>query len=80
MTIRTIGELREFIKEMSDDTPIICYKSDMETSGYRKGAYINKSNYIEKTKEGYDSFDRIDYTYKVFVEDKENGIEAVSIG
>ena len=32
---RTVGELKEYIKNLPDDTPIISYQSDMEKSGYQ---------------------------------------------
>lgn len=42
--IRTVGELKNFIKDLSDDMTIIKYHSDLEQSGYqpRLGIYTNK--------------------------------------
>ena len=48
MKISTIGELKEAIKNISDDTTLIKYKSDMEQRGYQEGLYLGDiSNYTK---------------------------------
>jgi hypothetical protein len=64
--VRTVGELKEYIKDLSDDMTIVKYHSDMEKSGYlpRLGIYTNKM--VSERVETYDAFDGTPYTYEAF--------------
>lgn len=66
MLIRTVGELKEFIKDLADDTPVIMYKSNMEKSGYQAKVGIRAENMVSERRETYDAFDYTPYTYEVF--------------
>ena len=70
--VSTLGELREATKHMSDNTPLIIYKSDMERQGYMKNVYIEECKTVEKIKETWDRFDGDTYYYSVY-EDSNNG-------
>lgn len=69
--IETVGELREFIKDLSDDTLIVNYQNDKEKSGYQNNMLCSVANMENKTKATYDWFDGTPYSYEVFVESKD---------
>lgn len=65
--INTIGELKEFLKEIPDDIPISVYTEGMEQRGYLLGGInINLKNTEIIDKKTYDAFDGIKYTYKAY--------------
>ena len=76
--IKTVGDLKNFIKDLPDDMLIAMYKRDMETSGYRNEICSDVRNMSQQTKETYDRFDCTTYIYTVFVDDK-NGKEVMVI-
>lgn len=77
-TIKTIGDLKEFIKNLPDDMLVVKYQKDMEKRGYQNNAFCNITNMKKETKTAYDSFDYISYSYEVFVE-SEDGISCLEI-
>lgn len=77
-TIKTIGDLKKFIKNLPDDTLVVKYQRDMEKSGYQNNVFCNITNMKKETKRTWDSFDYISYSYEVFVE-SEDGISCLEI-
>ena len=69
--LKTVGELKEFIKDLPDDMLLVIYNEDMETSGYRNSLIAEVSIMKKKTKKAWDSFDGGSYSYEVFEESKE---------
>ena len=63
---RTVGELKEYIKDLSDDMTIVKYHSDMEKSGYLPMLGICTRKMVSKRVETYDAFDGESYTYVAF--------------
>ena len=63
----TVGQLRETIKDLPDDTPIISYKSDMEKCGYQSISCASTRKMVTEKRETYDAFDYTPYSYDVFV-------------
>lgn len=76
--MKTVGELKEFIKNLPDDMPLVNYKKDMETSGYRNNVYCRVDNMVEETRETWDRFDYTSYSYQVMVDSKD-GIPCLKI-
>ncbi len=76
--MRTVGELKEFIKDLPDDMLLANYESDMETSGYRNRLFCEVAKMCKETKHGYDSFDGTSYTYEV-LETAEDGEDYLRI-
>ena len=76
--MKTVGELKEFIKNLPDNMLLAHYRRDMETSGYRNNVYCSVDNMIEETKETWDRFDYTPYSYQVMV-DSEDGIPCLKI-
>ena len=66
MLIRTVGELKNFIKDLPNDTPVLAYKSDMEQQGYQPKMGVRLENMVSEERETYDAFDYTSYTYEVF--------------
>ena len=54
---KTVGELKEYIKNLPDDTPIISYQSDMEKSGYQSISCASTQKMVTEKRETYDAFD-----------------------
>ena len=76
--MKTVGELKDFIKNLPDDMPLVKYESDMEASGYRNDVYCSVDNMKEETKETWDRFDYTSYSYQVMV-DSDDGIPCLKI-
>lgn len=73
MRIMTVGELREVIKDLPDNTPVVGYQSDMERSGYQRRVYARSAHMTSKKRETYDAFDYTPYTYEVFSPSEDSG-------
>lgn len=69
--MKTVGELKEFIKNLPDDMLLVNYESDMETRGYRNNLFCDVVNMKKETRNSCDVFDGIDYSYEVFVKAKD---------
>ena len=76
--MKTVGELKEFIKDLPDDMLLVNYENDMETRGYRNRVSCRVDNMEKETKTTWDRFDGTSYNYEVFVESK-NGIPCLKI-
>lgn len=77
--MKTVGELKSFLKDVPDDVLLVKYRSDMETSGYRNDFYCSVTNMSKHKKDAYDRFDGTDYSYEVYEPD-ENGEPCLRIG
>ena len=66
MLIRTVGELKDFIKDLSDDTPVVAFRYGVVTGGYQANVSISAQNMISEKHETYDALGRPSYTYEVF--------------
>lgn len=62
----TVGQMKEIIKDLPDDTPIISYQSDMEKHGYQGISYPYTQKMVSEKRETYDAFDYTPYSYPVF--------------
>lgn len=66
----TVGELKEKLKDVSDNLLIVSFKRDMETFGIQPAYLSCKVMKCKKeTEETYDRFDGTDYSYTVYKED-----------
>ena len=72
--VTTVGELKEFIKNLPDDMPIASYESNMERSGYFNRTYLETTKMKETNNWSCDAFNGTLYSYKILYRD-ENGIE-----
>lgn len=63
---RTVGELKETIKDLPDDTPIVNYQSDMGRHGYQGISCAYTQKMVSEERETYDAFDYTPYSYTVF--------------
>lgn len=78
---RTVGELKEYIKNLPDDTPIVSYQSDMEKSGYQSISCASTQKMVTEKRETYDAFDYTPYSYTVFSpSDDDTGTLCLVIG
>jgi hypothetical protein len=60
------GELKEILKDIPDDTPIVVYRSNMEGSGYTDEytrVHLEKMVRVKETR--VDAFDHEAYTVEV---------------
>lgn len=76
--IKTVGELKEFIKNLPDDMPLVNYQRDMEKRGYQNNVFCSVVNMKKTTRATWDRFDGTPYSYEVFVESKD-GISCLEI-
>lgn len=77
-TIKTVGELKDFIKDFPDDTPIVNYENDLEKRGYFNSTCFSLEKMQQVTKQTWDRFDGIDYTYEAY-ERSDDGVECLII-
>lgn len=76
--IKTVGELKEFIKDLPDNTPIVNYEIDLEKSGYFNSTGFSLEKMQQVTRQTWDRFDGTDYTYEAY-ERSDDGIECLRI-
>ena len=67
--IKTVGDLKSLLQNLSDDTLLLSYQSDMEKSGYVNRVFVDVLNMSIKEKKTYDAFDHTPYNYKVYERD-----------
>ncbi len=77
--MKTVGELKAFLKDIPDDTPIVQYESNMERSGYFNRCFVGIAKMSETTRQAVDAFDGIHYSYNVYEKDSD-GQEVVMLG
>lgn len=80
MRFETVGELRNHIKDLPDDTPVLSLTSNTMEIGqeYVTGVSINVEKYVPEKISCYDAFDGMDYTTTVYRENK-SGISCLVI-
>lgn len=73
--IKTVGELKEFLANFSDDTPILHYHQDMEKSGYVDGVGISTelTTLYESKRMCYDAFDGTAYMFECYSRAESDG-------
>ena len=76
--MKTVGELKEFIKDLPDDMLLTSYRSNMEKSGYENDLYCHVDTMKKETRETWDRFDGTYYTYEVMVK-SEDGVPCLNI-
>ena len=76
--MKTVGELKEFIKDLPDDMLLANYESNMEINGYRNRLSCDVVNMKTETKHSWDRFDGTDYSYEV-LERAEDGVPCLII-
>ena len=76
--MKTVRELKEFIKNLPDDMPLVNYQSNMERSGYQNNVFCSVVNMKKETRETWDRFDGISYTYEAMV-NSADGIPCLKI-
>ena len=70
--MKTVGELKEFIKDLPDDMKIVSYQSDLlERYGYFNNLSCNVANMKKTLRHTWDRFDYTAYSYNVYVKQKE---------
>lgn len=69
--MKTVGELKEVIKDLPDDMKLVMYKSNMETSGYQNAIYASVEAMASETKHTWDRFDGTNYDYEVYTDSKD---------
>ena len=63
----TVGELKQFIKDLPDDMPLVSYKSNMERSGYMQSVHVDVVPMKMEVDTATDAFDDITYRYEKFI-------------
>ena len=56
LLISTVGELKNFIKDLPDDTQVFAYRSDMEQHGYQPNIGVRSENMVSVERETYEVF------------------------
>lgn len=77
--MNTVGELKEFIKDLDDKMPLVKRSDNFELRGaIDKGIYPRVSTFKTERKKFVDGFDYETYYHDVYVYD-ENGLECLQI-
>ena len=74
--LKTVGELKAFIKDLPDNMLLANYESNMETSGYRNKIFCDIVNMKKETRYAIDAFDGTNYSYEV-LEKAEDGVSCL---
>lgn len=61
----TVGQLRETIKDLPDDTSILSYLPDVKKNGYKGISCASTRNPVSERIKTYDAFDYMPYSYTV---------------
>lgn len=78
----TVGQLKELIKDMPDETPVISRDSNYELGGAmtQLSSYgVKIENYSLVKRHFRDDFDGTNYSKEVYQHDKENGKPALCL-
>jgi hypothetical protein len=75
--IKNVGELKEYLKTLPDDLPIVKYRSNMEKSGYFEGVHAVTATMSKETHDTYDAFDYTPYTYESYALDQHGEIQTL---
>ena len=62
--MKTVGELKKYLEEIPDNTPIAMYQDGMEQSGYLPRVHVRASNMALVKVPTYDRFDGTNYSYE----------------
>lgn len=77
--MNTVGELKEFIKDLDDNMPLVKRSDNFELRGaIDVGIYPIVENFKTEIREFVDGFDYETYYHEVYVRDKE-GTECLQI-
>ena len=79
MLITNAKILKDFLATVPDDTKIVVYRNNMETSGYMENVSVNVRKMKPVEIDTWDRFDGTDYTYTAYVNDKD-GEDTIVIG
>lgn len=79
MLITNAKILKDFLATVPDDTKIVVYRNNMETSGYMENVSVNVRKMKPVDIDTWDRFDGTDYTYTAYVNDKD-GEDTIVIG
>lgn len=74
-----VGQLKEYLSTISDDTPIVVYRSDIEKSGYMEGLWVECTSMKKQTETTVDAFDYSPYEYEVYVKAAASGIPCLMV-
>lgn len=78
--MKTVGELKDFIKNLNDNMPIVKHSDNFELkNAIDIGIYPKVDKFKIERKEFIDGFDYETYYHDVYIND-ENGIECLQIG
>lgn len=56
LLISTVGELKNFIKDLPDGTQVLAYRSGMEQQGYQPNIGVRSENMVSVKRETYEVF------------------------
>lgn len=78
--MKTVGELKEFIKNLDDNMPLISTSSNFELqSSVVSGVRVSVEKFSTEKQQFVDAFDHTVYYEEVYVSNK-NGTECLRIG
>ncbi len=78
--MKTVGELKEFIKNLDDNMPLVSVSNNFELKGSLvSGARARVERFNIKNQQFVDAFDHTVYYEEVYVSNK-NGTECLQIG
>lgn len=69
--MKTVGELKQFLKNLPDDMPMVIHRTNMERYGYVQEVSPYVAATVEKTETTVDTFDYTIYPYTRFALDAE---------
>lgn len=70
--VKTVGELKEILKDLDDNTLLLVYKTGMEKTGNMPEVYVEVSDFVKKKINTWDRFDGESYSYICYDEPDKN--------
>ncbi len=71
--MKTVGELKAFIKDLPDDMFLLLYHNDMDKEGFMTDVIADIDNCCPVIQTASDQFGDCNYKYEKFIKDK-NGV------
>ena len=78
----TIGDLKDILKDLPDETPVVALDDNFELGGAVTDVsayHIGIKKYRKESRRFTDAFDGTTYRKESYIEDNENGTEALCL-
>ena len=77
--MKTVGELKEVLKDLDDNTPLLIYRKGMEKSGNLPEVCVKVADFVKEECNTYDAFDGESYSYICYQEPRQNNTKETEV-